>query len=61
MYIWMILATFMVLLYSFNLSVRNDMREIKIEPQAEVVVSQLDCETVAVKLAIVGGFHGQSN
>lgn len=41
MYIWMILATFMVLLYSYNLSVRGDMREIKIEPQAEVVVSQL--------------------
>lgn len=41
MYIWMILATFMVLLYSYNLSVRGDMREVKIEPQAEVVVSQL--------------------
>lgn len=41
MYIWVILATFMVLLYSFNLSVRNDMRALKIEPQAEVVVSRL--------------------
>lgn len=41
MYIWMILATFMVLLYSFNLAVRGDMREIKVEPQAEIVISQL--------------------
>lgn len=49
MYIWMILATFMVLLYSFNLSVRNDMREIKIEPQAEVVVSQLVVQQRAAK------------
>ena len=41
MYIWVVLATFMVLLYSFNLSVRNDMRALKIEPQAEVAVSKV--------------------
>ena len=41
MYIWMVLATFMVLLYSYNLPVRGDMKALKIEPQAEVVVSRL--------------------
>lgn len=41
MYIWVILATFMAMLYSFNLAVRNDMRKIRVEPMAETVIAQL--------------------
>ena len=41
MYIWVILATFITILYSFNLAVRPDMRQIYVEPQAEAVVTKL--------------------
>ncbi len=41
MYIWVILATFIAILYGFNLSVRPDMRQIYVEPQAEAAVSKL--------------------
>lgn len=40
MYIWVVLATFIAILYAFNLSVRPDMREIYVEPQAEAVVTK---------------------
>lgn len=41
MYIWVILATFITILYSFNLSTRADMRKLYVEPQAEAVVAKL--------------------
>lgn len=41
MYIWVILATFIAVLYSFNLTIRSDMREIYVEPQAEAIVSKV--------------------
>lgn len=41
MYIWVVLATFITILYSFNLSTRADMRKIYVEPQAEAVVTKL--------------------
>lgn len=41
MYIWVILATFMVTLYAFNLSPRTDMRRLEVEPVAEAIVSKL--------------------
>lgn len=41
MYIWVILATFITILYSFNLATRSDMRAIYVEPQAEAVVAKL--------------------
>lgn len=41
MYIWVILATFIAILYGFNLSVRPDMRQIYVEPQAEAAVSKI--------------------
>lgn len=41
MYIWVVLATFLAILYSFNLSPRSDMREIQVEPVAEAVISKL--------------------
>lgn len=41
MYIWVVLATFITILYSFNLSTRADMRKLYIEPQAEAVVAKL--------------------
>ncbi len=41
MYIWVVLATFIAILYAFNLSVRPDMRQIYIEPQAEATVSRI--------------------
>lgn len=40
MYIWVVLATFMALLYSFNLAIRGDERKIQIEPLAEAEVSK---------------------
>lgn len=41
MYIWVILATFMVALYSFNLTYRSDMRSVQVEPIARALVSKL--------------------
>lgn len=41
MYIWVILATFITILYSFNLTTRSDMRSLYVEPQAEAAVTKL--------------------
>ena len=41
MYLWVILATFIVALASFNLSVRPDMRQLYVEPQAEAAVTRI--------------------
>ena len=41
MYIWVILATFIVAIASFNLSVRSDIRQIYVAPQAEATISKL--------------------
>lgn len=41
MYIWVILATFMAMLYSYNLSHRADIREIEVEPVAKALISKL--------------------
>ena len=40
MYIWVVLITFIAMLYSYNLSVRGDERKISIEPLAEAEVSR---------------------
>ena len=37
MYIWVLLATFIAILYSFNLPYRSDMRSVRVEPLAETV------------------------
>lgn len=41
MYIWVILATFLVALYSFNLTYRSDMRTVEVEPVARALISKL--------------------
>lgn len=41
MYIWVILATFMVALYSFNLTYRADLRSVEVEPVARALISKL--------------------
>lgn len=41
MYIWVILATFLAMLYSYNLSHRADVRELEIEPVAKALISKL--------------------
>ena len=41
MYIWLIIATFIVTLYSMNLSLRPDMRSLVMGPKAEAVVAQV--------------------
>lgn len=41
MYIWVLLATFMAILYSYNLSPRQDMRKLEVEPLAEAIISKL--------------------
>ena len=40
MYIWVVLATFLAMLYSFNLSVRGDERRLIVEPLAEAEISR---------------------
>lgn len=51
MYIWVVLATFIAILYGFNLSVRSDMRQIYVEPQAEAAVGKIVIQhKAAVKL-----------
>ena len=44
MYIWVILATFIAILYSFNLAPREDMRELYVAPRAEAVISRLSIQ-----------------
>ena len=41
MYIWVILATFMVALYSFNLAYRADIRSVEVEPIARALISKM--------------------
>lgn len=41
MYIWVLLATFLATLYSFNLSQRADMRKIEVEPVAQAIISKM--------------------
>jgi len=41
MYIWVVLATFVTALFSYNLSVRPDARDLYLTPQAQVIVSKL--------------------
>ncbi len=41
MYIWVILATLILALYSFNLSYRSDIRKIEIEPLARSIISKI--------------------
>ena len=41
MYIWVILATFIAILYSFSLAPREDMRDLYVTPRAEAVISRL--------------------
>lgn len=41
MYIWVLLATFLAMLYSYNLSHRADIREIEVEPVAKALISKL--------------------
>ena len=41
MYVWVLLATFIAMLYAFNLSTREDMRSLYTVPQAESVVAKI--------------------
>ncbi len=41
MYTWMLLATFIAIIYAFNLSTREDMAELYTVPQAESVVAKI--------------------
>lgn len=49
MYIWVVLATFIVALAAFNLSVRSDMRDIYVAPQAEATLTKLYLQQKAAK------------
>lgn len=40
MYIWVVLATFLAILYSYNLALRGDERKIQVEPLAQAAVSK---------------------
>lgn len=41
MYVWVILATFIAMIYAFNLSVRSDIRDLYKVPQAEAAISKI--------------------
>lgn len=49
MYLWVILATFITLLYSYNLSVRPDMDRVYPETRARVVIDKLMAQHNALK------------
>ena len=40
MYLWVVLATFIVALYSYNLSVRSDLDRVFAETKASVVIAK---------------------
>lgn len=52
MYIWVILATLILALYSFNLSYRSDIRKIEIEPLARSIISKILIKQQAAALYI---------
>ncbi len=41
MYLWVIIATFITALFALNISIRPDIRELYVEPQAQTVVTKL--------------------
>ncbi|MFV0626717.1 MAG: hypothetical protein ACK5N8_05160 [Alphaproteobacteria bacterium] len=49
MYIWVVLATFMVAIYSFNLSVRADMKDIYASARIEPTITKLTAQHEAAK------------
>ena len=53
MYIWVVLATFIVALAAFNLPVRPDMRNVYVSPQAEAVITKLYLQHKAAKSAVL--------
>ncbi len=53
MYIWVVLATFIVALAAFNLPVRPDMRNVYVSPQAEAVITKLYLQHKAAKAAVL--------
>ncbi|MDR1694980.1 MAG: hypothetical protein LBR70_07330 [Lactobacillaceae bacterium] len=54
MYIWVVLATFIVALYSFNLSHRADMKEMLTLPQAEAVIGKMITQQRGAKKYVEG-------
>lgn len=53
MYIWVVLATFIVALAAFNLPVFPDMRKIYVEPQAEAVITKLYLQHRAARSYVI--------
>lgn len=49
MYLWVVLATFITLLYSYNLSVRADLDRVHAETKASIVVAKFRAQHNAVK------------
>ncbi|MDR1026498.1 MAG: hypothetical protein LBL47_03770, partial [Lactobacillus sp.] len=41
MYIWMVIAAFIAMLYAFNLSYRADIREVMVAPRAESTIDKI--------------------
>ena len=41
MYLWLIIATFIAALFAMNTSIRSDIKELYVEPQAQTVVTKL--------------------
>lgn len=65
MYIWVVLATFMLALYSFNLSHRADMKDLYVLPQAQPFISRVTIQHHAALAYIIdhtpNGDNGLTN
>ena len=55
MYVWVLLATFIAMLYAFNLSTREDMRSLYTVPQAESVVAKIVTQHRAARQYMITG------
>ena len=58
MYLWVVLITFIAMLYSYNLSVRGDERQLSIEPMAEAEVIRMSNAEGKPATTFNGAFGG---
>ena len=61
MYVWVVLAVFIVALHCFNLSVRSDMRSIYVEPQAESSITKIIMQHRAAREYLTYEIANKSN
>lgn len=60
MYIWVLLATFMAALYSFNIAYRSDMQAMQTEPVAQAIISKLIIQQQSAALYVAANTPPQA-